>query len=314
LPTSDVSLEGNITKQDFTRLLYSFTTKKFPDFVSLLTGYAQPITTPQTPTAQTATTPTTTLTNTSRTLKEVDGKAVSGTYILTFSGTTLSTQLCNVIGGEYTIQNNTIHGNFVQTEMLCLDEERNALENIFTLSGATFTIASTRMVDNNIQRLTITTPDNHTFTYLLNSSQNPEQAIGGQKDEHGCYLGAGYSWNEAAQECQRPREQKNATALDNTQWKLEKFNGKPLTGSYALSFDQGKLTAKFCNTLQGNYTLSGDSITGTLISTLVACTDDEPNTLEKGFTIDPGKWATLNDTLTITTSGDNIYTRKFSLK
>jgi hypothetical protein len=90
----------------------------------------------------------------------------------------------------------------MSTQMFCTDEEANTLEAAFNPDGATFSIASTRMLDNNIERLAITTSEGHIFLYT--KDQAP---IGGETDEHGCYLSAGYSRNEEAQECQRPWEQ-----------------------------------------------------------------------------------------------------------
>lgn len=90
--------------------------------------------------------------------------------------------------------------------MLCIDEEANTLETAFQPDGATFSIASTRMVGENAERLAITTSEGHIFLYTKQS-----QLIGGEQDEHGCYLTAGYSWNEAAQECQRPWENENTS-------------------------------------------------------------------------------------------------------
>lgn len=154
-------------------------------------------------------------------MREFDGQPVNGNYILTFAAADLSTQLCNTIGGNYTINGNTINGAFFQTEMACLDEERTTLEAAFQLDGATFSLASTRMAGDNNERLAITTPTNHTFLYTkwvgeaeshdtiqMNTPEVEDQnLIGGAQDEHGCYTSAGYSWNEEAQECQRPREQ-----------------------------------------------------------------------------------------------------------
>ncbi|MDR2415591.1 MAG: META domain-containing protein [Candidatus Peribacteria bacterium] len=193
--------------------------------------------------------------------------------------------------------------------MLCFDEEKTGLEKLFALSGTTFLITTTTSGESvSLEYLTLTTTDNHTFKYLKKA-----QPLGGQKDEHGCYLGAGYSRNEEAQECQRPWEQTTPSGttspLDNTQWKLESFNGNSLTGSYFIAFQSGQLSTKFCNSIQGSYTLSGELINGTLISTLMGCLAEEPTMLEKGFSIDTGSLVVHNDTLTLTTH-ENVYVRK----
>lgn len=93
---------------------------------------------------------------------------------------------------------------------------------------------------------------------------------------------------------------------------MESFNGKPLTGKYVLSFQQGQLSTKFCNQIQGSYTLSGDKIYGTLISTRMICLTEEPSLLENGFNIEGGKLTLTDDTLTLTTN-ENVYVRKSTL-
>jgi hypothetical protein len=49
-------------------------------------------------------------------------------------------------------------------------------------------------------------------------SVSPEQLIGGQRDEHGCLIPAGYSWCELKQKCLRTWEesceQSRSTAMD----------------------------------------------------------------------------------------------------
>lgn len=114
------------------------------------------------------------LANTSRTLREFDGQAVNGDYRLDFSDTSVSTQLCNSIGGEYTVANDTIQGVFFQTQMACIDEEKSLLENAFDLNGATFTIASTRMIGENAERLAITTVAGDVFTYATATVESVE--------------------------------------------------------------------------------------------------------------------------------------------
>jgi len=47
--------------------------------------------------------------------------------------------------------------------------------------------------------------------------KEPEQLIGGQKDAHGCLIGAGYSWCEVKQKCLRIWEEKcEAETIDKT--------------------------------------------------------------------------------------------------
>jgi putative hemolysin len=48
---------------------------------------------------------------------------------------------------------------------------------------------------------------------LAGCAKQPEQIIGGDKDEHGCLIAAGYSWCDAKQKCIRPFEE-NCTATE----------------------------------------------------------------------------------------------------
>ncbi|MDR2190237.1 MAG: hypothetical protein LBP53_03455 [Candidatus Peribacteria bacterium] len=45
--------------------------------------------------------------------------------------------------------------------------------------------------------------------------------VGNDRDEHGCIGSAGYSRNEEAQECQRPREQETASTETKTIQEIE---------------------------------------------------------------------------------------------
>lgn len=62
------------------------------------------------------------------------------------------------------------------------------------------------------------------YRYWKNQSQGPEELIGGQRDEHGCLIPAGYSWCEEKQKCLRVWEE---TCVDETEdwsvYKNEKF-------------------------------------------------------------------------------------------
>lgn len=59
----------------------------------------------------------------------------------------------------------------------------------------------------------------------------PQQPIGGQKDEHGCLVAAGYSWCSARQECERSWERYCTAAPP----KVASFNcnaGKTITATF----------------------------------------------------------------------------------
>ena len=43
-------------------------------------------------------------------------------------------------------------------------------------------------------------------------------SVGGQKDKHGCYTGAGYQWSELKKDCIRPFELTNQLRDSSNQW------------------------------------------------------------------------------------------------
>lgn len=291
--TSDRSkMDWKITKENFAKVLYAYDTSK---------GNTTKINDQDTVK--------TSLSNSTWELQLFDGKAVSGAYTLEFKDNTLHTKFCNNINGTYTIDGNKLNAMLVSTEMACLDEETMNLEGKFNLMDATFAIASTKMVSNNIERLAIKTKDGHTFTYI-----KTETMVGGDKDAHGCIPSAGYSWNEAAQECQRPWEHKNPLA--DTEWKLSQYNGKAVSGAYTLSFTNDKVHTQFCNVMNGSYSTSWEKITGKLASTMMLCNDEEKMMLENNFIIENATFGIAStrmvsnniEILAITTKDGNIYT------
>jgi heat shock protein HslJ len=168
------------------------------------------------------------------------------------------------------------------------------------------------MATNNIERLAITTKEGHSFTY-----SKKETKVGGDKDEHGCIPSAGYSRNEDAQECQRPREQNPPTdtaienprdILDGKEFSLTSLNGETISGSYLISFGEGKLSTKFCNSINGSYSIDENGkMSGILMSTLMACLNQEPSTLESKFAIDGAEVKTEEKSLTLTTKNNDIF-------
>lgn len=74
--------------------------------------------------------------------------------------------------------------------------------------------------------------------------------------------------------------------LEGVTWTLTKYNEEVVEGEYKLTFTDGKVTTKFCNSLFGNYSTSGDQLSGLLAGTKMACLETEPQTLENNFSID----------------------------
>lgn len=55
------------------------------------------------------------------------------------------------------------------------------------------------------------------FNFLKSRNPKEQELIGGQKDSHGCLIGAGYSWCEVKQKCLRAWEEKcEQEATDKT--------------------------------------------------------------------------------------------------
>ena len=150
ITATDISkMNWNITKENFAKLLYAYDSSRLD---------TNPVDTNEPDTNE--------LANTARKLQLFDGQTVTGDYTLTFTEDTLHTAFCNNINGTYTIDENTLNADLIQTEMACLEGESMTLEGKFNLTNATFTIASTRMLTNTIERLAITTAEDHTFTYI----------------------------------------------------------------------------------------------------------------------------------------------------
>ncbi|MDR0370169.1 MAG: META domain-containing protein [Candidatus Peribacteria bacterium] len=104
------------------------------------------------------------LANTERTLTAYNGNKIQGNYTLSFTENIVHTQFCNIMKGPYSVSGSKITGSLASTKMLCSDKEKMTLEDNFSIENATFGIASTKMVDNNLEILTITTKDGKTYT------------------------------------------------------------------------------------------------------------------------------------------------------
>jgi heat shock protein HslJ len=192
------------------------------------------------------------LANTTWKLLSLNGEDVEGDYVLRFTDTQIGITICNHIGGEYSLTDDTIQGIFAQTDMFCIDNEKNLLENDFRLDGATFSLASTRMISDNIERLAITTTDGDIFLFIN---------IRDEATTDNVTLGGEYG--------------------------LRTVDGEPVSGTYLLLVTQDTMSIKFCNTMFGNYTLEGDTLQGLLASTMMLCLhDEEAMTLEGKFNVD----------------------------
>ncbi|MBP6981471.1 META domain-containing protein [Candidatus Gracilibacteria bacterium] len=96
--------------------------------------------------------------------------------------------------------------------------------------------------------------------------------------------------------------------LSETKWKLDSYNSKAVSGKYTLAFDaKNRLSAKFCNGVGGEYTLSGKILSAPmLISTMMYC-EGESMPLENNFQLNKATYTISEDTFTLTTESGNIY-------
>jgi heat shock protein HslJ len=77
---------------------------------------------------------------------------------------------------------------------------------------------------------------------------------------------------------------------------LVAYNGTnvPASEQYVVTLKDGKLSTKFCNTMSGVYTLTNKTVTATLTSTLMYCSDPQNvMTLESAFGRILGEGATI---------------------
>ena len=75
-------------------------------------------------------------------------------------------------------------------------------------------------------------------------------------------------------------------------------------------FAAGTLSTKFCNNINGSYSISEENkMSGTLISTLMACLDEETTTLEEKFIIEDASVAVDGDEFTLTTKNNDLFVR-----
>jgi len=90
-------------------------------------------------------------------------------------------------------------------------------------------------------------------------------------------------------------------SLSGKNFTLVSYNGSAVEGNYTLSFEEGSAHARFCNTMNGPYTLSNGTISGTLASTLMYCSSPE-NIME----IESAFGSLLGSGASLTMSGNSL--------
>ena len=209
-------------------------------------------------------------TNTTWILKEFNGNEVIGDYTMTInSENRLNITFCNIMNGVLTVEGNKLNALLASTKMACLDKEKAELEDKFNLEDANFIITKTRMATNNIEHLIITTINWDTYAFL----------------------------------------KETANEIDITgEYGLRKVNETDVSKTYLLLITKDTISIKFCNNINWSYTLEGNTIKGTLMSTLMLCLDnEEASDLESKFNINNATVERDFDNLTITTEEGNVF-------
>lgn len=142
-----------------------------------------------------------------------------------------------------------------------------------------------------------------TITRSTSSVTSDPMVIGGSTDEHGCLVGAGYSWDEAAGSCSRSWEREISIVASGAEYVI---NGMPNT-SFVVTTDgtDYQLSAKICNQISGKLTYDNTTHTitgGPFMSTKMACVDQALSQLESSLP------AALESGATITLTGNNAFT------
>lgn len=95
--------------------------------------------------------------------------------------------------------------------------------------------------------------------------------------------------------------------LMGSSWILESFNGKTTNSTVTLSFSRNKISAKACNSMFGNYSLSGNTIkTQWFLSTKMYCSGGDLMTIEDAMDLTDAKWSIKDGKLTIITTSSNV--------
>lgn len=91
-----------------------------------------------------------------------------------------------------------------------------------------------------------------------------------------------------------------AKSLDGKTFRLASFNSTPVSGERpsTITFLNGRLNAKFCNNMSGDYSIEGDMLKATMISTLMFC--QQPFNI---MSIEQSFGAIVNSGVKVTLSG-----------
>jgi heat shock protein HslJ len=134
----------------------------------------------------------------------------------------------------------------------------------------------------------------------LQNSNLHTAPVGGDKDAHGCILGAGYSWDATLNKCVRPWE-KLSVLFDNKEWYLVDKTGAVRT-DVSLRVNNGTISGKVCNVYSGSVAIHDADSTITVsrvVSTLMACTNNSLTQIETSL------HKLLNGTIKVDLNADN---------
>lgn len=109
------------------------------------------------------------------------------------------------------------------------------------------------------------------------------RTVGGDKAEHGCLIGGGYSWDSEVNACIRPWE-KLSVLVPSKKWYLVNSDGSISNTIYfQTNADGTKVSGKVCNSFSGSIKIDNTSSTvyfSDVTSTLMACADEKITSIE----------------------------------
>jgi len=80
-----------------------------------------------------------------------------------------------------------------------------------------------------------------------------------------------------------PEKLESKSDIEGKRFVLVAHNGRAIKDNFELSFDEGSLSTKICNQINGQYKTNGEMINALLVSTKMACLDENVTALENDF-------------------------------
>jgi hypothetical protein len=106
-----------------------------------------------------------------------------------------------------------------------VNKKAPAIEGISSIKNTTAQGATTKGSEGsgNLKKMAIKDGQATDVADQDKSALNPKKLIGGDKDEHGCYLSAGYAWCQKTNQCERPWILAQKEGFENTAAAFKKY-------------------------------------------------------------------------------------------